>query len=62
MDRLWALTLTWGPILGLAAVCLVFVGSVRYRLPGEFPLCVAAAVGMLDLCRRRGDRTAGAGG
>jgi len=53
VDSLWALVLTWGPILGFAAVCLVFVGSVRYRLPGEFPLCVAAAVGGLDLWNRR---------
>ncbi|QDT17275.1 hypothetical protein [Alienimonas californiensis] len=64
VNRLWALALTWGPVLGLAAVCLVFVGSVRYRLPGEFPLCVAAAVGGLDLWRRRrpGERTARTGG
>ena len=53
VGRVWAFVLTWGPILGFAAVCLVFVGSVRYRLPGEFPLCVAAAVGGLDLWGRR---------
>ena len=49
----WPLVLTWGPVLGFAGVCLVFVGSVRYRLPGEFPLAVAAAVGGLDLWDRR---------
>ena len=42
-----------GAGLGFAGVCLVFVGSVRYRLPGEFPLAVAAAVGGLDLWDRR---------
>ncbi|MFH5804763.1 ArnT family glycosyltransferase [Alienimonas sp. DA493] len=62
VDRLWALALTWGPVLGLAAVCLVFVGSVRYRLPGEFPLCVAAAVGGLDLWQRRRERSVRTGG
>ena len=53
MGRGWAWVLTWGPALGFAGVCLVFVGSVRYRLPGEFPLAVAAAVGGLDLWDRR---------
>ena len=63
VERVWALALTWGPVLGMAAVCLVFVGSVRYRLPGEFPLAVAAAVGGLDLWRRlKGRRVAGPGG
>ena len=64
VERVWALALTWGPVLGTAAVCLVFVGSVRYRLPGEFPLGVAAAVGGLDLWRRSrgGSDVAGTGG
>ena len=57
LTRVWPLVLTWGPVLGFAAVCLVFVGSVRYRLPGEFPLAAAAGVGLLELWDRRRDST-----
>ena len=53
LDRVWPLALTWGPVLGFAGVCLVLVGGVSYRLPGEFPLTVCAAVGVLDLLDRR---------
>jgi 4-amino-4-deoxy-L-arabinose transferase-like glycosyltransferase len=45
--RLWALTA--GPIVFFAAVHMVFVGSIRYRLPAEFPLWVLAAVGIVGL-------------
>lgn len=47
--RPWAWLLTLGPILYFAAIHAVFVGSLRYRLPAEYPLCVLAAAG----CRRR---------
>ena len=49
LTPVWAVALTWGPVLGLAAGFAVFVGDAGDRLPGEFPLCVAAAVGLLDL-------------
>ena len=63
LPRPWAVVLTWGPVLGFAAICLAFVGSVRYRLPGEFPLAVAAAVGGLDAWGRlRASRRPPAGG
>ena len=34
-----------GPIIALAAVHLVFVASLRYRVPCELPLAVLAAIG-----------------
>jgi hypothetical protein len=48
----WGWTLTWGPILYFAAIHAVFLGSLRYRLPAEYPLCVAAAVGLQRLWTR----------
>ncbi len=46
------LAITAGPILYFAALHLVFVSSVRYRLPGEYPLLVLSAVGIESLVRR----------
>ncbi|WP_010588417.1 ArnT family glycosyltransferase [Schlesneria paludicola] len=43
----WLLILTTAPILYFAALHLLFVGSLRYRLPAEFPLAVLAAVGIV---------------
>mgnify|MGYP003336161596 FL=1 len=45
--RLWVLAA--GPILFLGAVHAVFIGSVRYRLPAEYPLLTLAALGLSDL-------------
>ncbi len=57
--RPWAWLLTLGPILYFAAIHAVFVGSLRYRLPAEYPLCVLAAVGLSDfVVRRRGQKIA----
>jgi 4-amino-4-deoxy-L-arabinose transferase-like glycosyltransferase len=45
---------SWGPVLFFAAVHAVFVGSVRYRVPAEFPLStVAAAVCTCGKCKVR---------
>jgi hypothetical protein len=41
--------LTAGPLLLFAALHLLFVGSLRYRLPAEYPLAVLAAVGLKAL-------------
>lgn len=41
------LLLTMGPLLYFAALHLLFVGSVRYRLPAEYPLLVLSAAGMV---------------
>ncbi len=56
-QRPWVWLLTLGPILYFAAIHAVFVGSLRYRLPAEYPLCVLAAVGVCDFLQRwRGGR------
>lgn len=36
-----------GPLLYFALLHTVFVGSLRYRLPAEYPLWIAAAAGLL---------------
>lgn len=53
---LWLLGLTAAPILFFSLVHCVFVGSLRYRLPAEYPLCVLSAVGLqygLQIRRQR---------
>jgi 4-amino-4-deoxy-L-arabinose transferase-like glycosyltransferase len=51
--RDWPLViLTVAPLLYFAALHLLFVGSLRYRLPAEYPLAVLAAVGLLKLTHR----------
>lgn len=51
--RPWAWLLPLGPILYFASIHAVFVGSLRYRLPAEYPVCVLAAVGLSDWIGRR---------
>lgn len=53
------LLLLAGPFLQFLAVHMVFVGSVRYRLPVEFPLSIIAARGIGFLWRKK--RPDGAG-
>jgi 4-amino-4-deoxy-L-arabinose transferase-like glycosyltransferase len=48
----WLLPLA--PIVYFSLVHAVFVGSVRYRLPAEYPLAVLAAVGARWLMKIRG--------
>ena len=45
----WLLILTTAPIFYFAAIHLLFVGSVRYRLPAEYPLAVLSAVGVCQM-------------
>jgi hypothetical protein len=46
------LALTLGPVLFFSALHAVFVGSLRYRLPAEYPMAVLAAAGWLEMFRR----------
>ena len=43
-----------GPFLQFLLVHMVFVGSIRYRLPVEFPLSIIAAKGLTAVFRRAG--------
>lgn len=44
----WAWLLTLGPAIYFCAVHLVFVASLRYRLPAEYPMYVLSAAGFCD--------------
>ncbi len=45
----WAWGLTIGPLLYFAGLHMLFVSSLRYRLPAEYPLLVMTAVGWQSL-------------
>jgi len=53
----WGWAISLGPILYFSAIHAVFLGSLRYRLPVEYPLCIASAVGLEQLMRRFVART-----
>jgi 4-amino-4-deoxy-L-arabinose transferase-like glycosyltransferase len=48
----WAWILALGPIVYFSCIHAVFLGSLRYRLPAEYPLCLAAAVGFQHVWNR----------
>ncbi len=48
------LLFAWAPILYFAAVHMLFVGSIRYRLPAEYPLAVLSGVGLSQWFGSRG--------
>lgn len=45
----WLCLLSLGPVLYFSMIHMIFVGSIRYRLPAEYPLLVLAAVGVRHL-------------
>lgn len=45
VQRIWALAVLAGPVVYFALIHLLFVSSLRYRLPAEMPLLVIAAWG-----------------
>ncbi|MGQ0636720.1 MAG: ArnT family glycosyltransferase [Planctomycetaceae bacterium] len=49
--RFWNWFLPAAPVLYFSLLHLLFVGSARYRLPAEYPLCVLAAVGLVCVIR-----------
>jgi 4-amino-4-deoxy-L-arabinose transferase-like glycosyltransferase len=51
--RAWECGLAAAPLLLFAVVHMVFVSSLRYRLPAEYPLYVLTAAGLVELLRRR---------
>lgn len=50
--EIWSVAILAGPILYFSAIHLVFVSSLRYRLPAEYPLLVLSAIGLQDAWRR----------
>ncbi|MBM84024.1 MAG: hypothetical protein CMJ78_26010 [Planctomycetaceae bacterium] len=47
----WAVLIAVSPIIYFTAIHAVFVGSLRYRLPAEYPLCVLSSVGLHTVWR-----------
>ncbi|MFO0918732.1 MAG: hypothetical protein U0872_10515 [Planctomycetaceae bacterium] len=45
-QRPMVLAVTWGPLIYFAAVHVWFVGSIRYRLPAEYPLAVLSGAAL----------------
>ena len=54
-----ACALTLGPLLFFAILHFVFVGSLRYRLPTEYPLAVLCAAGLLNYFPKRSQTDVG---
>jgi 4-amino-4-deoxy-L-arabinose transferase-like glycosyltransferase len=44
---IWSMAILAGPIIYFSALHLVFVSSLRYRLPAEYPLLILSAWGLL---------------
>ncbi len=54
---IWSVGILTGPVFYFALLHMIFVGSLRYRLPAEFPLYVLAATGICLLAGQvRGHR------
>jgi len=44
--RIWTLVICLGPVIYFAAIHSIFVGSIRYRLPAEYPLLILTSAGI----------------
>ncbi len=53
--RGWLCALTVGPLVYFTCLHTIFVGSIRYRLPAEYPLTILVAIGIRQLLQRRND-------
>lgn len=49
---IWPIVVCTGPIFYFAAVHMVFVSSLRYRLPAEYPLLILSAAGLQMIWHR----------
>lgn len=45
-DKYWTWILLLGPVFYFSAIHMVFVGSLRYRLPAEYALCILSVAGL----------------
>ena len=57
----WSWLLTLGPILYFSILHMVFVASLRYRLPAEYPLCLLSAAGLRSFWQAKFDCSSQAG-
>ena len=48
-NHIWIVILGFGPILYFTAIHSQFIGSIRYRLPAEYPFSILAAIGLRDV-------------
>jgi hypothetical protein len=55
---IWSIVVCVGPILYFAVLHMVFVSSLRYRLPAEYPLLILSAVGLQMIWHRIASRRA----
>ncbi|SFI82029.1 ArnT family glycosyltransferase [Planctomicrobium piriforme] len=53
---IWSVALLAGPIFYFAGLHMIFVSSLRYRLPAEYPVLVLSAIGLLAWLDRRRPR------
>lgn len=52
MAAIWSMAILAGPIFYFAVIHMVFVSSLRYRLPAEYPMLILTALGLVQLWNR----------
>lgn len=52
-DRFWSIVILAGPIFYFAGLHMIFVSSLRYRLPAEAPLSLLTAIGLVSMVNFR---------